>query len=384
MKSTGILIFSISIAAVYSCSPAKKLSRDKASTIGSLKLIDEYVVPYNLQYKGTTVGGLSGIDYDSKNDIYYLISDDRSAINPARFYTAKISVGDKGIDTVLFTDVNSLKDANGNVYPSRTNDPRHAPDPESMRYNPLKNEIVWGSEGERIVTRERTILEDPAVYIIDKNGICKDSFELPANMHMHLEEKGLRQNGVFEGLSFTPDYKYLFASVEEPIYEDGPRAGTGDSTAWVRFLKFDATTKKQVAQYAYRIESIPYPSNPPGDYKINGIPDILNISDNKFIVIERAFATGHTGNTVRIFLADASEAANVADVSSLSMLDVIRPITKKLLLNMDDLGRYIDNVEGVTFGPLLRNGHRSLIFVVDNNFDESEKTQFFLFEVLPE
>src|SRR5260221_13986499 len=59
-------------------------------SISHLKFIDEYDLPNAFQFKGTTVGGLSGIDYDFKRDLYYLISDDRSAINPARFYTAKI------------------------------------------------------------------------------------------------------------------------------------------------------------------------------------------------------------------------------------------------------------------------------------------------------
>ncbi|RYE19039.1 MAG: esterase-like activity of phytase family protein, partial [Sphingobacteriaceae bacterium] len=46
-------------------------------------------------------------------------------------------------------------------------------------------------------------------------------------------------------------------------------------------------------------------------------------------------------------------------------------------------GIYIDNVEGATFGPTLPNGHKSIIFVADNNFSKTEKTQFFLFEVMP-
>ena len=50
---------------------------------------------------------------------------------------------------------------------------------------------------------------------------------------------------------------------------------------------------------------------------------------------------------------------------------------------MDDLGRYIDNIEGVTFGPVLPNGHESVIFIADNNFSPLEKTQVFLFEVIP-
>jgi hypothetical protein len=48
---------------------------------------------------------------------------------------------------------------------------------------------------------------------------------------------------------------------------------------------------------------------------------------------------------------------------------------------MDDLGIYTDNVEGMTLGPELPNGHKTLIFVADNNFSKDEITQFFLFEI---
>ena len=49
---------------------------------------------------------------------------------------------------------------------------------------------------------------------------------------------------------------------------------------------------------------------------------------------------------------------------------------------MDDLGIYIDNIEGVTFGPLLPNGHKTLLFVADNNFTVLQKAQVLLFEVM--
>ena len=49
---------------------------------------------------------------------------------------------------------------------------------------------------------------------------------------------------------------------------------------------------------------------------------------------------------------------------------------------MDDLDIYRDNIEGVTFGPLLPNGNKTLIFVADNNFNKAEKAQLLLFEVV--
>jgi len=53
-------------------------------------------------------------------------------------------------------------------------------------------------------------------------------------------------------------------------------------------------------------------------------------------------------------------------------------ISIKLLLNMDDPGIYIDNIEGVTFGPTRPNGKRTLFFVSDNNFNSFKKTDFII------
>jgi len=352
-------------------------------SISRLKFLSEFDVPHNLQYNNTTVGGLSGIDYDARKKVYYLICDDRSAINPARFYTAKLNISSKGIDSVYFVNVTLLKQKNGKPYPNSKQDPRHTPDPEAMRLNSLTGQLVWSSEGERIVKASDTVLENPAVTIISPDGNYKDTFPLPKQLHMHAAEKGPRQNGVLEGMSFANNYKNLFVNVEEPLYEDGPRAGLKDTTTWIRILKYETATKKLLAQYAYHIEPIPHEPIPASGFMINGVPDILALDANHLLVMERAFSTGNMACTIKIYQADLSKATNIAGVSSLKTHPPARPASKKLLLNMDNLGRFIDNVEGMTFGPMLPNGHKSLVMVADNNFNLLERTQFFLFEVIP-
>jgi hypothetical protein len=197
---------------------------------------------------------------------------------------------------------------------------------------------------------------------------------------MQITQKGPRQNGVFEGLSFTDNYKKLLVNVEEPLYEDGARAGLKDSSAWIRIIKFDVNTRKPKAQYAYQIDPVAYPANPPQAFKINGVPDILAINNHQLLVLERSFSTGRKPCTIKVYLGDLK---NVTDVSGMSSLknNEFNPVSKALLLNMDDLGIYIDNIEGVTLGPKLSNGHQSLIFVSDNNFSDEQKTQFLLFEI---
>src|SRR5689334_1561736 len=103
------VVFFFSILLLLSCGHLKKIThKSLAENISAVKLLGEYDIPYNLMYKNTTVGGLSGIDYDARHNVYYFISDDRSDINPARFYKAKIFVTSKGIDSIHFTAVENM------------------------------------------------------------------------------------------------------------------------------------------------------------------------------------------------------------------------------------------------------------------------------------
>lgn len=365
---------------LYSCTITKKLSQANAN-ISSLRYLDDYVIPFNPKYKNTTVGGLSGIDYDEKNELYYLVSDDRSDKNPVRFYTAKIFISQKGIDSLAFTGVNSMLQPDGQTYPNSLQGRFKTPDPEAIRYNPTKKYLAWSSEGERIVKPGDTVLTDPSVIMIRPDGKYIDSFALPEIMKITATEKGPRRNGVFEGMSFADNFKTLFVSVEEPLYEDGPRADIVENKAFIRIIKFDTDQKKSIAQYAYKLEPVAFAAKPENDFKLNGVPDILSLGNNKLLVIERSFSTGRLPCTIRIFTADLNGAT---DVSFLTLKDnpSFIPAKKTLLLNMDDLGIYTDNIEGVTFGPLLPNGHKTLVFIADNNFTIVEKAQVLLFEVI--
>jgi len=369
-----VMIFLISCGTLHR-------STQTTANVSSLKFLGEYDIPYNLKYNNTTVGGLSGIDYDAKNNRYFMVSDDRSDRNPARFYTATISFTEKGIDTVQIIGVDNMLQRNGTVYPNNKQDPSHTPDPEAIRYNPITKQLVWSSEGERIVKPTSIVLEDPSVNVISTNGNFIDSFSLPPNLVMHSTENGPRQNGVLEGMSFADNYKTLFVNVEEPLFEDGPRADVTDNHTYIRILKFDVAVKKNIAQYAYPLSPVAYPPVPADAFKINGVPDILNLGNNRLLVIERSFSTGRLANTIKVFEADLSKANDISNVT-LKGNDNFTPASKKLLLNMDDLGIYIDNIEGVTFGPRLPNGHKTLLFIADNNFAVVEKSQVLLFEVM--
>jgi hypothetical protein len=375
------IISGICIALTFGCKPSAKLTKPPA--IGQLRFINQFILPNAMPFGGTVTGGLSGIDYDKQRDQYYLICDDPSAFSPARFYTLKIPVSEKGMDSVMLTAVTTILNPSGNPYPDIRKDRIHSADLEAMRYDPSRDELIRSSEGQRVINADTMQLQDPDVVIMDRNGRYKDSFYLPSILHIQVEEKGPRHNSVLEGLAFDENYRHVFVSVEDALYQDGPKAGTGDSTAWVRIFKFDRNSKREVAEYAYKLDPVPYPATPPGAFKINGISDILYAGQNRLVVIERAWSTGRGPSNIRVYLADMNNADDIAAVPSLVSASPQQPITKKLLFNMDDLGIPIYNVEGVTFGPRLPNGHASLIFVVDDNFSKTERSQFLLFEVIP-
>lgn len=366
-----------------SCSSSKLIAKTNKDKIGLLKFLGEYIVPNGLMLDSAVIGGLSGIDYDVQRDRYYMVCDDPSTMGPARYFEAQIRMSEKGIDTIIFTRMVPILNPSGMPYADIRRDRGRSADLEAMRYDPSRDELVRSSEGQRVLNATTRLLQNPDVIIMDRDGHFKDSLVLPANMRFQEGDAGPRHNSVFEGIAYNQDYSKVYVSVEDALYEDGYRAGTGDSTAWVRILAFNRNTKQQEAQYAYRVDAVPYAPVPAGAFKVNGISDILYAGNEKLLVIERAWSTGRVPSDVRLYLADMRNATDVSATTSLQSTPPKNPVSKQLLLDLGSLGITIYNIEGATFGPMLPNGHRSLLLVVDNNFNPREKNQFLLFEIIP-
>lgn len=365
-------------AVLLSCSDLKHTVENKSTP--SLKLVSSIEIPYTQTFQDTKVSGLSGIDYDAKQDIYYLISDDRSVFNNSRFYTVKIRFVQNQIEGIDFLNVNTLKDESGKNYGNWNTDPTTAADPEDIRFNPKNNSLVWSSEGARVVTTDKLILQNPSINFMDLKGNFKFKANLPANLEIQKEEKGPRNNGTLEGITFDFKYKNIYANIEEPLYEDDSSATTSKG-AFIRLYLFNVKTKRNTAQYAYKLEPIAHEPNPKGTFGINSVSAILYFGKNQLLVVERSYSTGLQGCTVKVFLCDLKKVTNVKNYTSLKNQN-FKITSKKPVLNMDDLGIYIDNIEGLTFGPKLENGHRSIVFVSDNNFSEKQKTQLLIFDLV--
>ncbi|TAF52618.1 MAG: esterase-like activity of phytase family protein, partial [Sphingobacteriia bacterium] len=313
------------------CRPTQNSRPAMAAIVDSLRFLHIKEIPFGLPYAATTVGGLSSIDYIADKDEYVLICDDRSNINPSRFYKAKIQIKADRIESVWFTGMQYLRQPSAEVFPSSQKDPAQAADPESLRFHARSKKFLWTSEGENSQRSGQNILLNPWIWFMDSVGLAKDSFPLPPNLYMRSDDLGPRTNGVLEGSGFSPDGKKLYVSLEEPLKQDGPRPDNFPQTTWLRFYAFDLKSKRNTAQWAYSPEKIDYPANPIDAFKVNGISEILPIGNQQFLVVERAFSTGRASSSVKIFLADARGATNVKDQLSLAKTPPEKPMRKKLL-----------------------------------------------------
>ncbi|MGY0502680.1 esterase-like activity of phytase family protein [Nocardia sp. FBN12] len=326
-----------------------------------VRVLGEQVVAHDVDYRGTVVGGLSGIDYLAGTGEYVLISDDRSEKGPARFYTARIPVGETGIGEVSFTGTAPLRRADGAVYSPKS------VDPEDIRVDPWTGDYFWTQEGERA----GGVLADPSVRVTRADGGFAAELPIPENERMRADS-GPRQNQALEGATFAAGGALFVTAMEGPLIQDGPGATTtaGATTRITVQARFGPV----LAQYAYPLEPVFAESRPEAGQASNGVTAILAddaLDPTRFLVVERAFAKG-VGNRVRIFEIDTAAASNVLDAP----IAGARPVAKRLVADLTDLGiEAVDNIEAMTWGPRLPSGERTLVLVADNNFAAEQRTQ---------
>jgi len=327
----------------------------------SLQFLGQTIVATGTTFAGTTVGGLSSITYDADRGVFYALSDDQTN---ARFYTLRI--GPSG--TVEFVAVTTLKAPDGQPYPPLSLDPEG---------------LTLTKDGELIVTSEgiaaRGIAPWVRRYALD--GSFLGDLPVPGAFLPTSATHGVRQNLAFEAAAVAPDGRHLFVGMEGALVQDGPAATlAGGSPS--RILRYNLQTGRLDGQYVYVTDPVAEPPVPATNFSVNGLVELLPFNDEFMLSMERSFSVGapDTGNTIKLYSVAFPGATNVDGVESLAgMLGSIRTTEKTPLLDLDTLGIALDNVEGMTIGPTLPDGRRSLVLVSDNNFAASQFTQFLFF-----
>lgn len=363
----------------------------------SLTYLGQQIVPTSADFRGLPVGGLSSIDYVPATGHYLAISDDRSDRGPARFYELTLDLskfrrsanpGDAGVGWVHMT---TMLDLNGQPFE------RNQVDPESLRLDTRRNLIYWANEGQRV----NGAMQNPTVRRMHPDGRPAGEFAVPAYYlpsgsasGLADGDMGIYNNLAFESLAITPDGKTLWTMTENGLAQDSLPTAVGRGSL-ARLLSFDLDSGKPGAEYVYEVGPVPFAPARQGDFATNGVPEMMALSDHEFIVIERAFAVGArtpgvaahtklpTGNTVRLFRVDTRGATDVSGWPSIRGKDVVT-VKRTMILDLSSLKNddgsvlAVDNIEGLTFGPVF-HGKRTLILVSDNNFNPAQFTQFIAF-----
>ncbi|MEB3211665.1 MAG: phytase, partial [Leptolyngbyaceae bacterium] len=356
-------------------------------SVSDIEFLGEVQFPTGFIFEGTEVGGISGLAYDAARDVYYGLSDDRSQINPARFYTLSIDVTDGSLDDgdVTFEAVTTLLDASGNPYPDSSLDP------EGIALSSLGTLFI-SSEG------DANALIEPFIDQFSLTGQQIDSLPV-ADVYSPTADQssGIRNNLAFESLTITPDQKFLYTATENALFQDGPAASVDDGSL-SRIIKYDLTTGQPVAEFVYEVEAVPEEPVPSDAFSTNGLVELLAIDNNgTLLALERGFSVGQ-GNTVKLFEIQTQGALDVNGINDLFREDeidddgeIIPPgpfeidpaVTKREILDIEaDLGISPDNLEALALGPVLPDGRQSLIIVSDNNFNAVDQfTQVLAFAI---
>ncbi|MBQ4821367.1 esterase-like activity of phytase family protein [Aquimarina sp. MMG016] len=346
------------------------------NTISTIQFIDEFVIP-DQEIDNVLIGGLSGVDY--KNGKWYLICD--TSTPPIRYYEANITYTKDGFQNVEINKMIEIKDNSGISLV------QGIVDPESIRYDSDTGNILYTSEG----SINNGV--DPALIEISAQGNQIKSFTLPDYFKANTTDdlSGPRHNGVFEGLSLSSDNNGYWISTELPLIEDGPEPTLTDTESPVRVTLINKASGIAERQFAYELDPVAREPALGTDFSVNGLVEILAYDTNKFLAVERSFSSGYIdgGNTVKIYKVDATNATNTLSLTSLSNATYIKA-TKTLLFNFETIrsqltNNTVDNIEGITFGPKLQDGSRTLVMISDNNFNSffPQYNQLIALKVIP-
>jgi len=336
----------------------------------------EFLGEYNLTettYQESVIGGFSGITYNPKKDVFYTISDDRSNLSPARFYTLKIDLNNNKINDINIENVTFLKNKEGKIYSENTSDT------EGIAFSP-RNTLFISSEG---VFKQNI---PPFINEYDLDGNFKSALRIPQRyITKEGEKKGIENNLGFESLTIksngtmVQDPFRLFTATESALVQDVD-LNNPETVLRSRLMHYVINPFGDpvlIGEHLYIID------NPILGTLYNGISDLLSLPQEGYLLsLERTF--GLRGYGVKIYQLVMANASDISNQKSLAgEINNITPIRKKLVLDLQKLGIKLDNLEGLTFGPRLADGSQSLIMVSDNNFakDGKQKNQFLLFKL---
>lgn len=331
---------------------------------GGIRLVDSVTVPNGARFQGTEIGGLSGIDYDPAQDRYVVISDDKGSGGPTRAYTLELPLAGGKLGAPRFETLVELMDSGGPYPPGST-------DTESVRWLPGGG-LAYTSEGAGPGGRTPFVREATAA------GALQQDLALPA-AYYPAAGSGLRSNFGFEGMTLSPDRTRVTVISENALVQDGPAAAPGVPSP-SRLLTLDRATGANLGEHVYAADPMQTFGGLVLGPSLAGVSELLAIDDHSYLTVERSFAMPR-GFAVTIYKTTTDGADDITGAAAITGAE--RPMPKTAVFDFAQIG-FANNIEGITWGPRLPNGDRSLVLVADNNFGEVGATTFYLLAVSPD
>jgi hypothetical protein len=328
----------------------------------------------------------SAIDYTGKNDLYIGVNDrgpfDGKSAFQDRYHLFKIAIKPGAPTPVIVECVKTvlLTNESGQNLIGTTSAFDATNSDKGLRYDP---------EGLRILPDGNLLISDeygPFIHIFSPDGKRIKSLAIPENFKIttpdpdkktetKLNKKGRATNKGLEGLALNPAATKAYAILQAPLIQDNPKSGK-----FVRMLEIDLVTG------ATRQLAVQRPSK---DVEYN---EVLAMDDHRFLLIERDDTAGLQAKYKKIVQIDITGASDVSAIDSLdntTLPDGFKPVATRPFLDLLDPAyglrndKFPEKIEGLTFGPNLPDGRRTLLVSSDNDMDPSEPTFIWVFAVKP-
>jgi len=279
-------------------------------------------------------------------------------------------------------------------------------DPEGVRVGPDGTFFISDEYGPYVLEFDRDgvlrrRISVPAKFLIANPSGDVDSAGNSLELYPIYNTSGRQANRGMEGLAITPDGKKLVGIMQNALIQDhGLNSATPPGRVGVnnRILAIDLRTGA-TREYVYVLDAI---------NQGKGVNEILAINDHEFLVLERDNRSlvptppneAQTPNLKRIYKIDLAS-PGLTDVSGIPSLPAtaaelgplsIVPVSKTLFLDLLDPSYTVDatntikeviaeKIEGLAWGPDLKDGRHLLYVVSDNDLSLDLPTQIYAFAI---
>lgn len=335
------------------------------------------------------LGGFSALEYSGEGMIFASMSD-RGPDDGAVDYHCRVQLLELEISgvsassinaavhrTIIFTDSDGRRFSGSSAAIDATKTMGHRLDPEGFRF---------GSDGTMFVSDEY----GPHVIQFSVDGSEQKRFQLPvhftvANPHADkkkensLNQTGRASNRGLEGLAISQDGRHLVAVMQGPLLQDGTRTDSGIVVGRnCRLIQLELATGK-TEEFVYQLES-----------SDNGNSEIVACGPNQYLVLERDSESGKSAQYRKLIRIDLSHATDVSSMDKLPAGDLPPDIVPvKRIEYLDFLApqwnlagaKMPEKIEGLTFGPTLADGRKTLLVGTDNDFESKAASLIWVFAV---